>query len=146
MTRLRGLERGVDFDTAGMSAPKTLAPKRKRAEIKLHPFGCLERRSSIQQAELESFQRRTSFSQGFGRGDCPSSENRARVKTTNEMPQDCRGRFLFGLKMSVAYPTVSTAFSSGWEEKPTSLVPVVGSSFRLAKRAGPNKEIENRGR
>ena len=113
MTRLRGLERGVNFDTAGVSAPKTLAPKSKRAEIKLHPFGCLERRSSIQQAELESFQRRTSFSQGFGRGDCPSSENRARVKTTNEMPQDCRGRFLFGLKCRWRIPPFRRCFRRG---------------------------------
>jgi hypothetical protein len=146
VTRLRGLERGVNFDTAGVSAPKTLAPKRKRAEIRLHPFGCPERRSSIQQAELESFQRRTPFSQGFDRGDCPSCENRARAQTTNETPQDCRGRFLFGLKMSVAYSTVSTVFLSWLEEKPASFVPFVGSRFRLAKRAGPNKEIQNRGR
>ena len=55
----------------------------------------------------------------------------------DKMPQDCRGRTLFGLKMSVAYPTVSTLHTSRREEKPTSLVPFVGSRFRPAKERGP---------
>jgi hypothetical protein len=64
----------------------------------------------------------------------------------DEMPQDSRGRILFGLKMSVAYPTVSTLHTSRREEKPTSLVPFVGSSFRPSKHVGPHKEFQNSGR
>ncbi len=64
----------------------------------------------------------------------------------DEMPQDSRGRILFGLKMSVAYPTVSTLHTSRRKEKPTSLVPFVGSCFRPAEHGGPDKEIQNSGR
>ena len=62
------------------------------------------------------------------------------------MPQDCRGRILFGLKMSVAFPTVSTLHTSRREEEPIPLVPFVGSRFRPAKHMGPHKEIQNSGR
>jgi hypothetical protein len=56
----------------GVSGSKTLAPETERAEIKIHPIGCPERRSSIQRAELESFQPRTPSSRGFGRRKCPA--------------------------------------------------------------------------
>ena len=61
----------MNSDDSGVSALKTLAPERKRAKIKLHPTGCPERRSSIKQAEPESFQPRSPSSHGFGRGDLP---------------------------------------------------------------------------
>ncbi len=64
----------------------------------------------------------------------------------DEIPQDSRGRILFGLKISVADPTVSTLHTSRREERPTSLVPFVGSGFRPAKQVGPHKETQHSGR
>ncbi len=64
----------------------------------------------------------------------------------DEMPQDSRGRILFGLKMSVAFPTVSTLHTSRGEEEPIPLVHFVGSRFRPAKYLGPHKETQDSGR
>ena len=71
----------------GGSALKTLAPERERAEIRKHPIGCLERRSSIQQAELESFQPRTPSSCGFGHRECPCSESERGLRRWTSCPR-----------------------------------------------------------
>ena len=88
-------------------ALKALASERERAEIRVHPIGCPERRSLIQQAELESFQPRTPPSCGlWAMGNARAA--RARVgQAMEEVLQDRRGRILFGLNMSVAHSTVS---------------------------------------
>ena len=46
----------------------------------------------------------------------------------DELPQDRRGRILFGLLISIEYSTVPTLYTSRREEKPDSLAPFAGSS------------------
>ena len=55
----------------------------------------------------------------------------------DELPQKSRGRILFGLKMSVAYPTVSTLHTSRRDEKPASLVPFRRQQFQARGASGP---------
>jgi hypothetical protein len=46
-----------------------------------------------------------------------------RAQTMDELPQDSRGRILFGLELSVVDPAVSTLQTSRRDERPASLVP-----------------------
>ncbi len=65
----------------------------------------------------------------------------------DELPQDCRGRILFGLNVSVAHSTVSDVVyvAVGREAGFLSFL-FVGSSFRPTEDVGPHKEIQNSGR
>ena len=54
----------------------------------------------------------------------------------DELPQDRRGRILFGLKLSVAYCTVPTLHTSRREEKPASLVPFRRQKFQARRGRG----------
>lgn len=104
VTARTGRGRGVHRFARGEPGFETLAPERKRAEIRTHPFGCLERRSSIQQAELDSFQPRTPSSRGLGRGECPCRD----VSPGSYDGRDASrfwGSNPFGLKLSVSHPT-----------------------------------------
>ena len=64
----------------------------------------------------------------------------------DELPQDRRGRILFGLKMSVAYSTVPTLCTSRREENRRPSFLFVSNRFRPAERVGPHEEIQDSGR
>jgi hypothetical protein len=55
----------------------------------------------------------------------------------DELPQDRWGRILFGLKLSMARPTVLTLDTSRREEKPASLVPLRRQKFQARRVRGP---------
>ena len=116
MTEWKDLEAHIISDDLCVSAPKTLAPERKRTEIKVHPIGCLERRSSIHQAELEPFQPRTPSSMASVVG-MPVQQIELGVKDDGRdatglpgqdpfRPENCGG---FSHRFDVAYVAAGTA-------------------------------------
>ena len=113
---------GVISHDPSVPALKTLAPERERAEIRIHPIGCPERRSSIQQAELESFQPRTPSSCGFGRRERPCSENEHGPRRWTSCPSTVGAGSFRPEHVGGPFHRFRR-YTSRREEKPASLVP-----------------------